>query len=206
MYFLKPKSTKKQIGGSVCINLFTLHSSLFTVRSTTSLCEALHHCAQHYITVHSTTSLCAALHHRAKHYITVRSTTSLCKALHHRAQHYITVRSTTSLCAALHHCAQHYITGRKRYIHFETCIQNECDIFALQMRYYLAMRDSDIFAFGECGGKYANINPHAAQFAAYRAAGISLAIRQISQIREDLYRFSLSASSDKLNFPRALTQ
>ena len=47
-----------------------------------------------------------------------------------------------------------------------------------------------------------HINPHAAQFAAYRAAGISLAIRQISQIREDLYRFSLSASSDKLNFPR----
>ena len=43
------------------------------------------------------------------------------------------------------------------------------------------------------------INPHAAQFAAYRAAGISLAIRQISQIREDLYRFSLSASPDKLN-------
>ena len=47
------------------------------------------------------------------------------------------------------------------------------------------------------------INPHAAQFAAYRAAGISLAIGQISQIREDLYRFSLSALSDKLNFPRA---
>ena len=70
------------------------------------------------------------------------------------------------------------------------------------MRYYLAVRDSDIFAVGECGGKHASINPHAAQFAAYRAAGISLAIRQISQIREDLYRFSLSASSDKLNFPR----
>ena len=69
------------------------------------------------------------------------------------------------------------------------------------MRYYLAVRDSDIFAVGECGGKHASINPHAAQFAAYRAAGISLAIRQISQIREDLYRFSLSASSDKLNFP-----
>ena len=50
-----------------------------------------------------------------------------------------------------------------------------------------------------------HINPHAAQFAAYRAAGISLAIRQISQIREDLYRFSLSASSDKLNFQRALS-
>ena len=70
------------------------------------------------------------------------------------------------------------------------------------MRYYLAVRDSDIFAFGECGGKHASINPHAAQFAAYRAAGISIATRQISQIREDLYRFSLSASSDKLNFPR----
>ena len=50
---------------------------------------------------------------------------------------------------------------------------SERDIFAPQMRYYLAMRDSDIFAFGECGRKYANINPHAAQFAAYRAAGIS---------------------------------
>ena len=50
--------------------------------------------------------------------------------------------------------------------------------------------------------KVRSINPHAAQFAAYRAAGISLATRQISQIREDLYRFSLSALSDKLNFPR----
>ena len=82
-------------------------------------------------------------------------------------------------------------------------LTNKRDIFAPQMRYYLAVRDSDIFAVGECGGKNANINPHAAQFAAYRAAGISLATRQISQIREDLYRFSLSASSDKLNFPRA---
>ena len=68
-----------------------------------------------------------------------------------------------------------------------------------------------MFAGGERGGKYANINPrdlaHTVRSRAkgtYRAAGISLATRQISQIREDLYRFSLSASSDKLNFPRAL--
>ena len=51
------------------------------------------------------------------------------------------------------------------------------------------------------------INPHAAQFAAYRAAGISHAnnVKRISQIREDLSRFSLSAFADKLNFPRALS-
>ena len=76
------------------------------------------------------------------------------------------------------------------------------------MRYYLAVRDSDIFAtrnmfrVANVVESTLHINPHAAQFAAYRAAGISLAIRQISQIREDLYRFSLSALSDKLNFPR----
>ena len=63
-----------------------------------------------------------------------------------------------------------------------------------------------MFADGERGGKYANINPHAAKFAAYRAAGISLAVGQISQIREDLYRFSLSAVADKLNFQRALSK
>ena len=77
------------------------------------------------------------------------------------------------------------------------------DIFALQMRYYLAVRDSDIFAVGECGGKYATYK------SSRRAVrGISLAVKQISQallisqIREDLYRFSLSDLSDKLNFPR----
>ena len=68
-----------------------------------------------------------------------------------------------------------------------------------------------MFAGGERGGKYANINPrdlaHAVRSRAegtYRAAGISHAnkVKRISQIREDLYRFSLSASSDKLNFPR----
>jgi hypothetical protein len=32
---------------------------------------------------------------------------------------------------------------------------SERDIFALQKRYYLAVRDSDIFAFGERGGKHA---------------------------------------------------
>ena len=78
-----------------------------------------------------------------------------------------------------------------RYIHFEICVQNECDIFAPQMRYYLAMRDSDIFAFGECGVKHANINPrdlaHAVRSRAegtYRAAGISHAneMQRISQI------------------------
>ena len=51
------------------------------------------------------------------------------------------------------------------------------------------------------------------KYATYKSSrravrGISLAFRQISQvqpisqIREDLYRFSLSASSDKLNFQR----
>ena len=81
------------------------------------------------------------------------------------------------------------------------------DIFAPQMRYCFAVRNSDIFAFGECGGKYATYK------SSRRAVrGISLAVRQISQavlisqIREDLYRFSLSASSDKLNFPHALSQ
>ena len=54
------------------------------------------------------------------------------------------------------------------------------DIFAPQMRYYLAMLDSDMFAGGERGGKYANINPsdlaHAVRSRAegtYRAVGIS---------------------------------
>ena len=81
------------------------------------------------------------------------------------------------------------------------------DILVMQARYYSAMQNSDIFATRNMF-RVANvvestlfINPHAAQFAAYRAAGISLAIGQISQIREDLYRFSLSALSDKLNFP-----
>ena len=32
---------------------------------------------------------------------------------------------------------------------------SERDIFAPQMRYYLAMRDSDMFACGERGGKHA---------------------------------------------------
>ena len=48
------------------------------------------------------------------------------------------------------------------------------------MRYCIAVRNSDIFAFGECGGKYANINPrdlaHAVRSRAegtYRARGIS---------------------------------
>ena len=55
------------------------------------------------------------------------------------------------------------------------------------------------------------INPHATQFVAYlgfaylvcdeECKSISQA-KLISQIREDLYRFSLSASSDKLNFRR----
>ena len=77
------------------------------------------------------------------------------------------------------------------------------DIFAPQMRYCIAVRNSDMFAYGERGGKYALYK------SSRRAVrGISLAVRQISQavlisqIREDLYRFSLSASSDKLNFPR----
>ena len=60
-----------------------------------------------------------------------------------------------------------------------------------------------MFACGKRGGKYVTYK------SSRRAVrGISLAVRQISQallisqIREDLYRFSLSASSDKLNFPR----
>ena len=59
----------------------------------------------------------------------------------------------------------------------------------------------------KCGGKYALYK------SSRRAVrGISLAVRQISQavlisqIREDLYRFSLSAFADKLNFPRALSR
>ena len=72
-----------------------------------------------------------------------------------------------------------------------------------QARYCFALRNSDIFAVGECGGKYA-------LYKSLRRAvrGISLAVRQISQavlisqIREDLYRFSLPAFADKLNFPR----
>ena len=81
------------------------------------------------------------------------------------------------------------------------------DIFAPQMRYYLAVRVSDMFAVGERGGKYANINPrdlaHAVRSRAegtYRARGISHAnnVKRISQIRKDLYRFSLSPLSDKL--------
>ena len=91
--------------------------------------------------------------------------------------------------------------------------KSESDIFASQMRYYLAMRDSDIFAkrnifrVANVVESTLSINPHAAQFAAYRAAGISHAnnVKRISQIREDLYRFSLSALSDKLNFQRALS-
>ena len=77
-----------------------------------------------------------------------------------------------------------------------------------KQRYYSVMQNSDIFAtrnmfrVANVVESTLSINPHAAQFAAYRAAGISLAVRQISQIREDLYRFSLSALSDKLNFPR----
>ena len=65
------------------------------------------------------------------------------------------------------------------------------------------IRNSDMFARGERGGKYALYK------SSRRAVrGISLAVRQISQavlisqIREDLYRFSLSAFADKLNFPR----
>ena len=80
----------------------------------------------------------------------------------------------------------------------------ERDIFALQMRYYLAMRDSDIFAVGECGGKHATYKSSRRAVRGISRFCISLAIRQISQIREDLYRFSLSASRDKLNFPRGL--
>ena len=195
---MKPKSTKKRIGGSVCINLFTLHFSLFILHSAFCILHFAF-CILHFAFCILHFTFCI-LHFAFC--ISPRGGRLIYSSLFTLHSSLFTVRSTTSPCAALHHCAQHYFTGRKRYIHFETCIQNECDIFALQMRYYLAMRDSDIFAFGECGGKYANINPHAAQFAAYRAAGISLAIRQISQIREDLYRFSLSASSDKLNFPR----
>ena len=93
---------------------------------------------------------------------------------------------------------------------------SERDIFAPQMRYYLAMRDSDIFAkrnifrVANVVESTLSINPHAAQFAAYRAAAYRAfeylacgeVCKSISQIREDLYRFSLSASRDKLNFPR----
>jgi len=97
-----------------------------------------------------------------------------------------------------------------RYIHFEMCIQNECDIFASQMRYCSGIENSEIFAkrnmfrFANVVESTLPINPHAAQFAAYRLPqgkyrGLA-ACQSISQIREDLYRFSLSCVQDKLNF------
>ena len=46
----------------------------------------------------------------------------------------------------------------------------------------------------------AHIAPQAYRAFEYLACGE--VCKSISQIREDLYRFSLSASSDKLNFPR----
>ena len=98
-------------------------------------------------------------------------------------------------------------------VRFAHAIYSLCEICISKVKAICSLRERDIVSCRETAiySPVANVvestlhvNPHAAQFAAYRAAGISLATRQISQIREDLYRFSLSASSDKLNFPRVL--
>ena len=85
------------------------------------------------------------------------------------------------------------------------------DILVMQARYYSAMQNSDIFATRNIF-RVANVVESTRNKSSRRAVrGISLAVRQISQavlisqIREDLYRFSLSAFGDKLNFPRALS-
>ncbi len=46
-----------------------------------------------------------------------------------------------------------FACGRKRYV------PSARDMLALQSRYCFALRNSDIFALGEHGGKYADINP-----------------------------------------------
>ena len=67
-----------------------------------------------------------------------------------------------------------FACGRKRYV------PSARDMLALQARYCFALQNSDMFAGGERGGKYANINPrdlaHAVRSRAegtYRAGGIS---------------------------------
>ena len=82
------------------------------------------------------------------------------------------------------------------------------------MRYYLAVRDSDIFAVGECGGKYATykssrlMRTQCAHVPKAHIARRHIAREQheahIANPARDLYRFSLSALSDKLNFPREM--
>ena len=86
-----------------------------------------------------------------------------------------------------------------------------------QARYCFALQNSDMFASGERGGKYANINPRdlahvvrsraegtyrVFRFAKYHIAREQSAAYIANPVR-DLYRFSLSAFADKLNFPRA---
>ena len=88
----------------------------------------------------------------------------------------------------------------------------ERDIVFAKQRYYSAVQNSDIFAFGERGGKYAihkssrRVVRGISRFCISRLRrGMQKHIacpRQISQIREDLYRFSLSVLPDKLNFQR----
>ncbi len=60
------------------------------------------------------------------------------------------------------------------------CFLRKRDMLSPQARYCFALRNSDMFAGGERGGKYANINPrdlaHAVRSRAegtYRAVGIS---------------------------------
>jgi hypothetical protein len=86
----------------------------------------------------------------------------------------------------------------------------ERDIVFAKQRYCSAVQNSDIFAFGERGGKYAihkssrRVVRGISRFCISRLRrGMQKHIacpKQISQIREDLYRFSLSDVSDKLNF------
>ena len=86
------------------------------------------------------------------------------------------------------------------------------DIFAPQMRYCIAVRNSDMFACGERGGKYANINPrdlaHAVRSRAegtYRAAGISHANKgeRISQIQKGFILLSVAPCNRNRYYQKA---